>query len=64
MIKKALVVAVMLLAAMSARAQIGYKGQVALGSQRWNKQCRRVRQHRADRQLSFRTFDLGGRDYP
>ena len=31
MIKKALVVAVMLLAAMSARAQIGYKGQVALG---------------------------------
>ena len=29
--KKALVVAVMLLAAMSARAQIGYKGQVALG---------------------------------
>lgn len=31
MVKKALVVAVMLLAAMSARAQIGYKGQVALG---------------------------------
>lgn len=31
MIKKALVVAVMLLAAMSVRAQIGYKGQVALG---------------------------------
>lgn len=29
--EKALVVAVMLLAAMSARAQIGYKGQVALG---------------------------------
>lgn len=31
MVKKALVVAVLLLAAMSARAQIGYKGQVALG---------------------------------
>lgn len=31
MVNKLLVVAVMLLAAMSARAQIGYKGQVALG---------------------------------
>lgn len=31
MVKKALVVAVMSIAAMSARAQIGYKGQVALG---------------------------------
>ena len=54
MVKKALVVAVMLLAAMSARAQIGYKGQVALGVSGGISNVGG---------LSFGTFDPGGRDY-
>ena len=63
MIKKALGVAVMLLAAMSVRAQIGYKGQVALGISGGISNVGGF-VGTAHRRLSLGTFDLGGRDDP
>ena len=59
MVNKLLVVAVMLLAAMSARAQIGYKGQVALGV---SGGISNVGGFVGTGRLSLGTFDPGGRN--